>query len=71
MTSYTWLNEHREELLNTPEAFMYSLKCDCESLLFKDIQERKEFIDEMNEISGYKIKKEYNFVPFAITGGGD
>ncbi|WP_293983256.1 SMI1/KNR4 family protein [uncultured Clostridium sp.] len=71
MTSYTWLNEHREELLNTPEAFMYSVESDCEPLLFEDIQERKEFIDEMNEISGYKIKKEYNFIPFAMTGGGD
>lgn len=71
MTSYAWLNEHREELLNSPEAFMYGIESDCEPLLFEDIQERKEFIDEMNEISGYKIKEEYSFIPFAITAGGD
>ncbi|MBZ9691900.1 SMI1/KNR4 family protein [Clostridium sp. M14] len=71
MTSYEWLNEHREELLNTPAAFMYGVESDCEPLLFEDIQDRKEFIDEMNEISGYKIKEEYTFIPFAITGGGD
>ncbi|MGN2370120.1 SMI1/KNR4 family protein [Clostridium cagae] len=60
-----------EELLNTPAAFMYGVESDCEPLLFEDIQDRKEFIDEMNEISGYKIKEEYIFIPFAITGGGD
>ncbi|NFT07442.1 SMI1/KNR4 family protein [Clostridium botulinum] len=71
MTSYKWLNKNREELLNTPAAFMYGVESDCEPLLFEDIQDRKEFIDEMNEISGYKIKEEYTFIPFAITGGGD
>ncbi|WP_252222969.1 MULTISPECIES: SMI1/KNR4 family protein [unclassified Clostridium] len=71
MTSYKWLNENREELSNTPAAFMYGVESDCEPLLFEDIQDRKEFIDEMNEISGYKIKEEYTFIPFAITGGGD
>ncbi|WP_242862694.1 SMI1/KNR4 family protein [Clostridium botulinum] len=71
MTSYKWLNENREELLNNPAAFMYGIQSDCEPLLFEDIQERKEFIDEMNEISGYKIKEEYKFIPFAMTGGGD
>ncbi|GAA0077646.1 hypothetical protein UT300005_20240 [Clostridium sp. CTA-5] len=71
MTSYEWLNEHREDLLNMPEAFMYGIESDCEPLLFEDIQDRKEFIDEMNEISGYKIKEEYVFIPFAMTGGGD
>ncbi|MBN1055585.1 SMI1/KNR4 family protein [Clostridium botulinum] len=71
MTSYKWLNENRKELLNTPAAFMYGVESDCEPLLFEDIQDRKEFIDEMNEISGYKIKEEYTFIPFAITGGGD
>ncbi|MBN1052470.1 SMI1/KNR4 family protein [Clostridium botulinum] len=71
MTAYKWLNENREELLNTPAAFMYGVESDCEPLLFEDIQDSKEFIDEMNEISGYKIKEEYTFIPFAITGGGD
>lgn len=71
MTSYEWLKEHREELNATPEAFMYGVEADCEPLLFEDIKERIEFIDEMNEISGYKIKEEYAFIPFTITGGGD
>lgn len=38
MTSYAWLNEHREELLYTPEAFMYGIESDCEPLLFEDIR---------------------------------
>lgn len=71
--SDNWL-ENRERYLNDPKAFLI-LSCDCEPLMFDEIPERldelNEWISWRGEYDGARLKRGIKLIPFAQRGNGD
>lgn len=67
--------EKRADFMNDPNAFMFSLTCECEPLMFDEIPGRLEEMNEMlkwrMEDEGEVLKKGYNLIPFGQSGGGN
>ena len=65
---------HRNKYINNPDSFLM-LNCDCEPILFENIPES---IEDLNELIGYQeededkeFNDEFKLIPFAKTAGGD
>ena len=72
-----WIENNKESLKNSPEAFFYNITAEYEPLPFCDINDEIEYFEDLlNYDDDYsnglcKINPTYRFIPFGSEGGGD
>ncbi len=72
-----WIENNKESLKNSSEAFFYNITAEYEPLPFCDINDEIEYFEDLlNYDDDYsnglcKINPTYRFIPFGSEGGGD